>query len=148
MRTAVAELGFPASLPPLCRIVKQIGLSATAIASSFGKAISENKELEDYVPEDIARSRLRLISNNIGQIAHLNALLFGLKRILFGGFFIRGHEYTMDTISVAVEFCKQRILLRESIRSTPQAVVNPLTYTKSRETPPSIGQKVRQKQCF
>ncbi|GAB4839782.1 Pantothenate kinase 2, mitochondrial [Ancistrocladus abbreviatus] len=82
----------------------KIGLSATAIASSFGKAISENKELEDYRPEDIARSLLRLISNNIGQIAYLNALLFGLKRILFGGFFIRGHEYTMDTISVAVEF--------------------------------------------
>ncbi|KAK9675570.1 hypothetical protein RND81_11G015800 [Saponaria officinalis] len=82
----------------------KIGLSATAIASSFGKAVSENKELEDYKPEDVARSLLRLISNNIGQIAYLNALLYGLKRIIFGGFFIRSHEYTMDTISVAVQF--------------------------------------------
>lgn len=82
----------------------KIGLSATAIASSFGKAISDKKELQDYKPEDIARSLLRLISNNIGQIAYLNALLHGLKRIIFGGFFIRGHEYTMDTISVAVQF--------------------------------------------
>lgn len=82
----------------------KIGLSATAIASSFGKAISATKELEDYKPEDVARSLLRLISNNIGQIAYLNALLYGLKRIIFGGFFIRSHEYTMDTISVAVEF--------------------------------------------
>lgn len=82
----------------------KIGLSATAIASSFGKAISDKKELQDYKPEDVARSLLRLISNNIGQIAYLNALLYGLKRIIFGGFFIRGHEYTMDTISVAVQF--------------------------------------------
>ncbi|XP_057251367.1 pantothenate kinase 1 isoform X2 [Beta vulgaris subsp. vulgaris] len=82
----------------------KIGLSATTIASSFGKAISEKKELEDYKPEDVARSLLRLISNNIGQIAYLNALRYGLKRIIFGGFFIRSHEYTMDTISVGVQF--------------------------------------------
>ncbi|XP_050258453.1 pantothenate kinase 2 isoform X2 [Quercus robur] len=82
----------------------KIGLSASTIASSFGKAISENKELEDYRPEDISLSLLRMISYNIGQISYLNALRFGLKRIFFGGFFIRGHAYTMDTISFAVQF--------------------------------------------
>ncbi|KAL6281118.1 hypothetical protein ACE6H2_017999 [Prunus campanulata] len=82
----------------------KIGLSASTIASSFGKAISENKELEDYSPEDISLSLLRMISYNIGQISYLNALRFGLKRIFFGGFFIRGHAYTMDTISFAVQF--------------------------------------------
>ncbi|XP_057995943.1 pantothenate kinase 2 isoform X2 [Hevea brasiliensis] len=82
----------------------KIGLSASTIASSFGKAISEKKELEDYRPEDISLSLLRMISYNIGQISYLNALRFGLKRIFFGGFFIRGHAYTMDTISFAVHF--------------------------------------------
>ncbi|KAK4479335.1 hypothetical protein RD792_014847 [Penstemon davidsonii] len=82
----------------------KIGLSASTIASSFGKAISENKDLEDYRPEDISLSLLRMISYNIGQIAYLNALRFGLNRIFFGGFFIRGHAYTMDTISFAVQF--------------------------------------------
>ncbi|KAG5017212.1 hypothetical protein AAZX31_08G276200 [Glycine max] len=82
----------------------KIGLSSTAIASSFGKAISDNKERGDYKPEDIARSLLRMISNNIGQISYLNALRFGLKRIFFGGFFIRRHPFTMDTLSVAVNF--------------------------------------------
>jgi pantothenate kinase len=47
----------------------QIGLSSTAIASSFGKAMSDSKEREDYKPEDIARSLLRMISNNIGQVS-------------------------------------------------------------------------------
>ncbi|XP_015069939.1 pantothenate kinase 2 [Solanum pennellii] len=82
----------------------KIGLSASTIASSFGKTISENKDLKDYKPEDISLSLLRMISYNIGQIAYLNALRFGLKRIFFGGFFIRGHAYTMDTISFAVQF--------------------------------------------
>ncbi|KAF3437026.1 hypothetical protein FNV43_RR19779 [Rhamnella rubrinervis] len=82
----------------------KIGLSASTIASSFGKAISEKKELEDYRPEDISLSLLRMISYNIGQISYLNALRFGIKRIFFGGFFIRGHAYTMDTISFAVHF--------------------------------------------
>ncbi|XP_050376335.1 pantothenate kinase 2 [Argentina anserina] len=82
----------------------KIGLSASTIASSFGKTISDNKELEDYRPEDISLSLLRMISYNIGQISYLNALQFGLKRIFFGGFFIRGHAYTMDTISFAVQF--------------------------------------------
>ncbi|CAI9112702.1 OLC1v1013181C1 [Oldenlandia corymbosa var. corymbosa] len=82
----------------------KIGLSASTIASSFGKAISENKDIEDYRPEDISLSLLRMISYNIGQISYLNALRFGLKRIFFGGFFIRGHAYTMDTISFAVQF--------------------------------------------
>ncbi|KAL8457807.1 hypothetical protein ACS0TY_035617 [Phlomoides rotata] len=82
----------------------KIGLSASTIASSFGKAISEDKEIEDYRPEDISLSLLRMISYNIGQISYLNALRFGLKRIFFGGFFIRGHAYTMDTISFAVHF--------------------------------------------
>ncbi|WCJ36080.1 pantothenate kinase 2 [Euphorbia peplus] len=82
----------------------KIGLSASTIASSFGKTIAEKKELDDYRPEDISLSLLRMISYNIGQISYLNALRFGLKRIFFGGFFIRGHAYTMDTISFAVNF--------------------------------------------
>ncbi|KAB2054933.1 hypothetical protein ES319_A11G001200v1 [Gossypium barbadense] len=85
----------------------KIGLSASTIASSFGKAISDKKELEDHRPEDISLSLLRMISYNIGQISYLNALRFGLKRIFFGGFFIRGHAYTMDTISFAVHFWSQ-----------------------------------------
>ncbi|KAH7434622.1 hypothetical protein KP509_06G026300 [Ceratopteris richardii] len=82
----------------------KIGLSASTIASSFGKATSGSKDLSDYKREDIALSLLRMISYNIAQIAYLNALRYGLTRIFFGGFFIRGHAYTMDTISFAVGF--------------------------------------------
>ncbi|KAL0372386.1 UNVERIFIED_CONTAM: Pantothenate kinase [Sesamum calycinum] len=47
---------------------------------------------------------LRETFDQMQKIAYLNALRFGLKRIFFGGFFIREHSYTMDTISVAVNF--------------------------------------------
>ncbi|XP_002991207.2 pantothenate kinase 2 [Selaginella moellendorffii] len=82
----------------------KIGLSASTIASSFGRVISETKSLSDYRKEDIALSLLRMISYNIGQIAYLNAIRYKLKRIFFGGFFIRGHAYTMDTMSFAISF--------------------------------------------
>ncbi|KAH9564934.1 hypothetical protein CY35_04G050200 [Sphagnum magellanicum] len=82
----------------------KIGLSASTIASSFGKVIAENKDLSDYRKEDIVLSLLRMISYNIGQVAYLNALRYGLKRIFFSGFFIRGHAYTMDTMSFAIRF--------------------------------------------
>ncbi len=32
------------------------------------------------------------------------AALHSLKRVYFGGFFIRGHPYTMETISFAFKF--------------------------------------------
>ncbi|GJP44935.1 hypothetical protein CLOM_g4333 [Closterium sp. NIES-68] len=95
---------------------EKIGLSASTIASSFGRVVGEQKQLADYRPEDIALSLLRMVSYNIGQIAYLNALRYGLKRIFFGGFFIRGHAYTMDTISFAIKFWskgeKQAMFLR------------------------------------
>lgn len=43
-------------------------------------------------------------SNNIGQIAYLNAQQHAIKRIYFGGCFIRGHPITMNTLSYAIQF--------------------------------------------
>ncbi|KAI7844383.1 hypothetical protein COHA_002181 [Chlorella ohadii] len=81
-----------------------IGLSANTIASSFGKIINQNKDLEEYNPADMVQSLCRMISYNIGQLAYLNAKRYNLSRIFFGGFFIRGHPYTMETISFAIRF--------------------------------------------
>jgi type II pantothenate kinase len=84
---------------------KALGLSASTIAASFGKVVMDiDKPLESYRREDLALSLLRMISYNIAHIAVLNAMRLGLKRIFFGGFFIRGHPYTMDTISFAINF--------------------------------------------
>ena len=44
------------------------------------------------------------VSYNIGHLAYLNAKRYDLPRIFFGGFYIRGHPYTMETISYAIRF--------------------------------------------
>lgn len=61
-------------------------------------------ELEDYNPADLCLALCRMVSYNIGHLAYLNAKRYNLKRIFFGGFFIRGHPYTMDTLSFAIQF--------------------------------------------
>ena len=111
----------------------KIGLKANHIASSFAKVFkklrkfnsstnsnnnnnSDNdsdgkfkkltaaEKLAQFKQEDIARSLLFSISNNIGQIAYLHALRFNLKRIYFGGSYISGHMQTIHTLSYAVNF--------------------------------------------
>ncbi|XP_055984410.1 4'-phosphopantetheine phosphatase isoform X2 [Sorex fumeus] len=78
-----------------------LGLSGNLIASSFGKSATEDRE---FSKEDMAKSLLHMISNDIGQLACLHARLHGLDRVYFGGFFIRGHPVTMRTITYSINF--------------------------------------------
>jgi type II pantothenate kinase len=70
----------------------------------------ESPELESessgihFRPEDISRSLLYAISNNIGQIAYLHAEKHNCSHIYFGGSFIGGHWQTMATLSYAIKF--------------------------------------------
>ncbi|KAL8839054.1 MAG: hypothetical protein Q9170_001890 [Blastenia crenularia] len=107
----------------------KVGLKSTTIASSFGKVfkmkrqgenqaedhggLSREERVDDqdasisrtsFKPEDISRSLLYAISNNIGQIAYLQSEKHGLQRIYFGGSFIRGHRQTIQTLSYAIDF--------------------------------------------
>ncbi|KAF8312184.1 type II pantothenate kinase [Cantharellus anzutake] len=82
----------------------RLGLKSSVIASSFGKVFKKGKEKKQFRPEDIAKSLLYAISNNIGQIAYMNAEKYGLERIYFGGCFIRGHAATVATLSYAIRF--------------------------------------------
>ncbi|KAM9923353.1 hypothetical protein OXX59_005228 [Metschnikowia pulcherrima] len=94
----------------------KIGLKSNHIASSFakvfkklrfnqsGKKLTTAEKLANFRQEDIARSLLYSVSNNIGQIAYLQARRFGLKRIYFGGSYISGHMQTIHTLSYASNF--------------------------------------------
>ncbi|CAE6466921.1 unnamed protein product [Rhizoctonia solani] len=84
----------------------KLGLKANVIASSFGKVFKKGRGAErgDFSAEDISRSLLYAISNNIGHIAYMNAEKYGLKKIYFGGCFIRGHATTIATLSYAIRF--------------------------------------------
>lgn len=78
-----------------------LGLSGNLIASSFGKSATADQE---FSQEDMAKSLLHMISNDIGQLACLYARLHRLDRVYFGGFFIRGHPVTMRTITYSINF--------------------------------------------
>jgi len=82
----------------------KLGLKSTMIASSFGKVFKRGGDKRQFSPEDISKSLLYAISNNIGQIACMNAEKYGLERIYFGGCFIRGHAATIATLSYAIRF--------------------------------------------
>ncbi|KAM0949155.1 putative pantothenate kinase [Dioscorea sansibarensis] len=80
------------------------GLSASTLASSFGKVINSRKKLSDYKAEDLATTLLSAFTYNIAQVSYLVAALLGLKRVFFGGSYIRGHASTMDNISYAIDY--------------------------------------------
>ncbi|PWY68160.1 pantothenate kinase [Aspergillus vadensis CBS 113365] len=103
----------------------KIGLKNTAIASTFGKVFRMKNQTEPndldgesssngeagrtngepkFQHEDMSRSLLYAISNNIGQIAYLQSEKHQVKHIYFGGSFIRGHRQTMNTLSYAIKF--------------------------------------------
>ncbi|KAG4305020.1 hypothetical protein PORY_001695 [Pneumocystis oryctolagi] len=91
----------------------KIGLKSTTIASTFGKVFQKklawkHDTLHDFKnrfrPGDIGKSLLYAISNNIGQIAYLQARIHELETIYFGGTYIRGHPATMHTLSYAIRF--------------------------------------------
>lgn len=109
--------------------LNHLGLKGSTIASSFGRVLREdNDENPDvqlsprarrqrrFDQRDICRSLLYAISNNIGQIAHLNAEKYNIDRIYFGGCFIRGHQATISTLSYAIRFwsqgCRRAYFLR------------------------------------
>ena len=84
-----------------------LGLPADLIASSFGNIIKlGNVDTKDkpFSEADIARSLLYIISNDIGQISCLYAMLHKVKRIYFGGFFLRHRPVSLHTISFSINY--------------------------------------------
>jgi len=49
----------------------KFGLKSTMIASSFGKVWKKGQGKREFAPEDISKSLLYALSNNIGQIAYV-----------------------------------------------------------------------------
>lgn len=67
------------------RDYSSIGLSASTIASSFGRVVSEDLDLSDVQPADVAMALCRMVSYNIAHLSYLNAKRYNLPRIFFGG---------------------------------------------------------------
>jgi type II pantothenate kinase len=77
---ALSERGTNASVDMLVGDIygqdySKMGLKATMIASSFGKVFQKGCGKREFKAEDMSKSLLYAISNNIGQIAWVVGVL-------------------------------------------------------------------------
>lgn len=90
----------------------QFNLKPSTVASSFGKMGTAPAALQgggggSARDEDLARSLLFMITQNIGQVAYLNARRVNTKRIYFCGNFLRRNEIASRQLSYAIDFWSQ-----------------------------------------
>lgn len=75
-----------------------------AEAEHMYPSLSQFQRLSKFRQLDISKSFLYAVSNNIGQIAYLQAEKYDLERIFFAGSFIRNHLQTIITLTYAINF--------------------------------------------
>jgi len=74
------------------------------VASSFGKLVMKENPNEGVKEEDLALALLMMITNNIGQIAHLVAQLHQCSKIFFVGSFLRHNPISCRRLAFAINF--------------------------------------------
>jgi len=84
--------------------LKKLGLPADVVASSFGKLVAKDDPASGLKQEDLARALLLMITNNIGQVAYLNAKLAKTSRIYFVGNFLRRNVISQTRLSYAIDY--------------------------------------------
>ena len=82
----------------------RFGLSASTVASAFGKMATKEDPLKGVAEEDVAASLLHLINVNIGQVAYLSAVNHQTKHILFAGNFLRRNPIAARFLSIAIDY--------------------------------------------
>ncbi|TKR80071.1 hypothetical protein L596_014202 [Steinernema carpocapsae] len=113
-----------------------IGLSGDTVAASFGK-ICSMKDRKSVRPEDLARSALVTVTNNIGSIALNAANQCQIDRIVFVGNFLRVNPIAARLLSNAMTFwsrgtkkalgavgCLDRIVAVTAMRRAQRAQAN------------------------
>jgi len=85
----------------------KLGLTANIVASSFGKLVSKQNPAEGLNQMDLARALLLMVTNNIGQVALLNARLHNTQRIFFIGNFLRHNIISQQRLAYSLAFWSQ-----------------------------------------
>ena len=83
---------------------KGMNLNGAMVASSFGKMVMKDHPSHGLHREDIAIALLLMITNNIGQIAFLNAKLHNCRKIFFVGSFLRYNSISCRRLAFAIDF--------------------------------------------
>lgn len=83
---------------------EQFHLKSSTVASSFGKMGMKKDPRAGVKDEDIARALLFMLTQNIGQLAYLNAQRVHTPRIYFCGNFLRRNEIASRQLAYAIDF--------------------------------------------
>ncbi|DBA02599.1 hypothetical protein Poli38472_014495 [Pythium oligandrum] len=83
---------------------EQFGLKPSTVASSFGKMGMKMDPQAGIRDEDMARSLLFMLTQNLGQLAYLNAQRVNTSRIYFCGNFLRRNEIASRQLAYAIDF--------------------------------------------
>ena len=78
---------------------KQFNLAGDLTASFFGKVCREDNPREGVSDADVARALVIMITQNISQIAFLNARACGSERVIFTGNFLRHNTIACRTLA-------------------------------------------------
>jgi pantothenate kinase len=108
----LAEKGDPAKVDMMVGDIygdnsdalEKLGLPSNIVASSFGKLVAKEDPAAGLEQEDLARALLLMITNNIGQVAYLNAKLHSTPRIYFVGNFLRNNTISQRRLSYAIDY--------------------------------------------
>ena len=105
----LAEIGNNAEVDMLVSDIyggnyDQMNLKGSMVASNFGKLVTEENPRDGLKEADLAISLLMMITNNIGQVAYLNAMLHNCKRIFFVGNFLRNNAISCRRLAFAISF--------------------------------------------
>jgi len=84
--------------------LEKLGLTADVVASSFGKLSAKSEPAAGLKQEDIARALLLMVTNNIGQVAYLNAQIHNTKHIYFVGNFLRHNAISQQRLAYAINY--------------------------------------------
>ena len=84
--------------------LQKLGLPKHIVASSFGKLVAKPNPADGLLQEDLARALLLMVTNNIGQVAYLNAKLHKTPRIYFVGNFLRRNNISQRRLSYAIHY--------------------------------------------
>jgi type II pantothenate kinase len=87
-----------------------MNLNGAMVASSFGKLVMKDRPTENLKEEDVAIALLMLITNNIGQVAFLNAKLHNCTKIFFVGSFLRYNSISCRRLAFAIDFWSGKLM--------------------------------------
>ena len=105
----IAEAGDATEIDMLVKDIyggdyESMNLSGSMVASSFGKLVMKEQPSAGIKEEDVAIALLMMITNNIGQVAYLNAKLHGCSTIFFVGNFLRHNSISCRRLAFAIDF--------------------------------------------